>query len=125
MALAAVAAVLAGGGFATPNPFGQTIEMESFRPILHHLTTPRQAIDLGGEWEACALTCRKETYTNEQGKAAYRLVEPPFEATATSMWQSVRIPETRVAALENLNYYWRKSFELPKTQEKHNSRAQF
>ena len=116
--IACAALALASGGFAAPNPFAKTVEMEGFRPILHHLTAPRQAIDLGGEWEACALVCRRVTYTNDQGKAAYRLVEPPFEAAATSLWQRVRIPETRVEARENLNYYWRKSFELPKTHEK-------
>ena len=115
---AALVLACAGVGFAAPNPFGKTVQMEGFRPILHHLAAPRQAIDLGGEWEACALSCRKEAYTNAQGKADYRLVEPPFETTATCTWQRVRVPETRVDARENLNFYWRKAFELPKTLEK-------
>lgn len=116
--IACAALALASGGFAAPNPFAKTVEMEGFRPILHHLAAPRRAIDLGGEWEASALACRKVAYTNEQGKAAYRLVDPPFEAATTAAWQRVRIPETRVAARENLNFCWRKSFELPKTLEK-------
>ena len=115
---AALVLACAGVGFAAPNPFGKTVQMEGFRPILHHLAAPRQAIDLGGEWEVCALSCRKEAYTNAQGKADYRLVEPPFETTATCAWQLVRVPETRVDARENLNFYWRKAFELPKTLEK-------
>ena len=68
--IACAALALASGGFAAPNPFAKTVEMEGFSPILHHLTAPRQAIDLGGEWEACALVCRRVTYTNDQGKAA-------------------------------------------------------
>ncbi len=115
---AAVALALAGGGFAAPNPFEKTVKMDDIHPILHHLQAPRQAIDLGGEWEACALACRKETYTNEQGKATYRLIEPPFEAATTAAWQRVRVPETRVDPREDMNFYWRKSFELPKTLEK-------
>ena len=116
MVLAAGVAAMAGVAFGAKP--AEPVPEEGKQPILRHVMRPREAISLCGDWEVAMVNSRKIAFTNEQGKADYRLedVDLPVDAK----WRVLEVPHRnlRGSGITADLLYWRKSFVLPKTFEK-------
>lgn len=81
------------------NPFADS-DPGSYRPILTHVASPREVVDLSGAWELTTATNTMVAFTNHEGKLAWMPVEPGIEKAIANgrvrrgkgVWEKIVIP---------------------------------
>lgn len=87
------------------------LQAAPLEPILHHIASPRRAIDLAGAWRRADVACIRHDRVDEKGKKTYTLEEVPLDE-ATAVWKDSPVPSAlRVG--DAANVYLRRDFVLP------------
>lgn len=83
-------------------------------PILHHLSVPREAVDLGGMWEFTKIPNVKTTVTNAEGKVSQRLVDRPVAESLklAKNWTPQEVPSVARLRAPDEDGYFRRKIEI-------------
>ena len=83
-------------------------------PILHHLSVPREAVDLGGMWEFTKIPNVKTTITNAEGKVSQRLVDRPVAESLklAKNWTPQEVPSVARLRAPDEDGYFRRKIEI-------------
>ncbi len=111
IAFASASVVMAGPEKSMEERAAAVNEM---RPLLHHLSAPRQVMDLCGEWEQATIKNTRVTTTNSVGEAVTHWEEPVFNAQK-SVWTQALVPALMRYNDGSVTHFFKRTFDLSET----------